>query len=306
MSQVTTIDLGSNSFRVLVYNYKHHIVLKEYSEIVGTADGLVNTGIISNEATSRIIKAIKTSTNELNYNPKSSVCVTTAAMRIAKNSDEVLEKIYNETGVKLNVIDGHEEARLTLVAIKHALKREKIQSKKFILLDIGGGSTELTINDDEVYCTKSFDFGIVTLGQKHTTTQQLIDELETKKYEIKKYLEEVGLNLDEYVFISTAGTPTTVAAIKHGQNFLNYDKNVVNGTVVNLEDINYCLNIMKEFDQKKLNEIFGENRKELIEVGILIFKSIFEVLDKKESIVLDDGLREGVAINYAEQKKLLR
>ena len=58
---------------------------------------------------------------------------------------------------------------------------------------------------------------------------------------------------------------------------------------------------MKIFEERSINEInklVGENRKNLIEVGILIYKTIFEVLNKKESIVLDDGLREGVAINY--------
>ncbi len=166
MSIVTTIDLGSNSFRVLVYNYKKHVVLKEYNEIVGTADDLINTGLISNEAIHRVIGAINKSSSELDYNPRNSICVTTAAMRMAKNSDEVFKKVFTSTGVKLNIIDGEEEARLTLLAIKHALKRQKLQSEKFVLLDIGGGSVELTIHSNNQYIVKSFDFGIVTMTNK--------------------------------------------------------------------------------------------------------------------------------------------
>lgn len=77
---------------------------------------------------------------------KNAVCVTTAAMRKASNSKEVLEFFKNETGINFEIIDGDEEARLTLLAVKYALKREKINSDNFILLDIGGGSTEIIVN----------------------------------------------------------------------------------------------------------------------------------------------------------------
>jgi len=298
MSQVTTIDLGSNSFRVLMYDYEKHETINEYNEIVGTADGLVDSGLISNDAIQRVIDAITKSSNELNYNPSDTVCVTTAAMRMAKNSAEVLEKIYNKTGVRLNIIEGKEEARLTRLAIKYALKRENILSNNFIILDIGGGSTELIVNQANEYFAKSFDFGIVTLCQKHSDTQKLIVDLENRKNEINQYLTDLNINLDDFEFVATAGTPTTIAAIKHGQNFLNYDKNAVNGTIVEFNDLLNCLNMLNNNSTGEVENLIGKNRKEVIEVGILIYKCIYEVLDKKESIVLDDGLREGVAINH--------
>lgn len=298
MSHVTAIDLGSNSFRVLMYDYENHKTIKEYNEIVGTADGLVDTGLISNEAIQRVINAINKSSKELNYEPKNCVCVTTAAMRIAKNSSEAINEIYYQTGIKLEVIDGVEEARLTLLAVKYALKREKIQSSKFVLLDIGGGSTELIVSQGDDHFSKSFDFGIVTMGQKHNDMSHVLKDLQDRKKEIANYLNSLNIDLSEFEYVSTAGTPTTVASIKHGQNFLNYDKLLVNGTRVNLNDLEDCLKIFEERSVNEINALVGENRKNLIEVGILIYKTIFEVLNKKESIVLDDGLREGVAINY--------
>ena len=92
MSQeIVTIDLGSNSFRVLKYDCKNHIIISEYNEVVGMADGLVDTGIISKEAMERVIKAISHSIEVINYNPKDAICVTTAAMRKASNNQEVLK-----------------------------------------------------------------------------------------------------------------------------------------------------------------------------------------------------------------------
>lgn len=302
MNKITAIDLGSNSFRVLIYDCLNNKIIDEHNEVVGMADGLNSTGKISNEAQKRVIKALLQASEKLNFNPKDAICVTTAAMRLASNSDDVLNNFYKKTGVKFKIIDGKEEARLTLLAVKYALKREKIFSEKFILLDIGGGSTEIIVNDIDGFNSQSFNFGIVTLTQKYLTNNNLFLELERHKKDIKSFLDRLQIVLDEYNFVATAGTPTTIAAIKLGQDFFHYDKDEVNGTIVNLNDLNESLNIFKDSSKESITKLVGPGRVEYIEVGIYIYKAIFEVLEKKESIVLDDGLREGVAINYCLMK----
>ena len=306
MNNIATIDLGSNSFRVLIYNCKNKEIVNEYNEVVGMADGLNQTGLISNEAQQRVIKAFENSIEKLNYSPSSAICVTTAAMRMAKNSDEVLDFFKKRVGANFQIIDASEEARLTLLAVKFALKREKINSSKFILLDIGGGSTEIIINNKDKHFSKSFNFGIVTLTQKYLSKDQLLIQLEEYKKEIKKFLNTLDVVLEDYTFVATAGTPTTVAALKLGQDFFNYDKNEINGTSVNLDDLFNCLEIFKNNNTDTIIKLVGKGRVEFIEVGIFIYKAIFEVLNKNNSIVLDDGLREGVAINYCINKGLCK
>ncbi len=302
MQEVVSIDLGSNSFRVLKYDCVNHIILSEHNEVVGLADGLIKTGEISKEAQDRVISAILKTVKEINYEPSKAVAVTTAAMRKAKNSQEVLNNILKKTDVKFHIIDGSEEARLTLLAVKYALKREKIDSSKFILLDIGGGSTELIISTDEEYIAKSFDFGIVTMTQNYIHHQDLQDDLDRRKKEIKEFLGDIQIDTQEYTFVATAGTPTTVAAVKLGQDFFSYDKNIVNGTIVNLADLDSTLALLRNSSKDDLVKLVGKGRVEFIEVGIFIYQAIYEVLDKNESIVLDDGLREGVAINECIKK----
>lgn len=300
--EIVSIDLGSNSFRVLKYNYKNHQIISEYNEVVGLADGLVDTGLISFEAQQRVVAAILHSVETIIYDPKTAVCVTTAAMRKASNSKEVLQYFKDKTGITLEIIDGNEEARLTLLAVKYALRREKIDSSKFILLDIGGGSTEIIVNTNDNYSAHSFDFGIVTMTQKYLKYHDLHNDLDSRKKEIKEFLDSLNLDLSAYSFVATAGTPTTIAAIKLGQDFFSYDRNIVNGAIVNLNDLEYCLNIFKNSSKEEISRLVGRGRVEFIEVGIFIYKMIFEVLNKKESTVLDDGLREGVAINYSLKK----
>ena len=300
--EIVSVDLGSNSFRVLKYDCKNHKIVSEYNEVVGMADGLIDTGLISIEAQQRVVSAILHSVEKINYDPSLAVCVTTAAMRKASNNKEVLQYFKEKTGINFEIIDGNEEARLTLLAVKYALKREKIDSSKFILLDIGGGSTEIIVNTNENYSAHSFDFGIVTMTQKYLKYHDLHNDLATRKQEIKEFLDSLNLDLNEYSFVATAGTPTTIAAIKLGQDFFSYDKDIVNGAIVNLDDLEYCLDIFKNSSTEQIAILVGRGRVEFIEVGIFIYKAIFEVLNKKESIVLDDGLREGVAINHCLTK----
>ena len=234
MSVITALDLGSNSFRVLIYDCKKELILASHNEVVGMADGLTSTGCISKEAQERVIKAINKTSLEMNYDANSAICVTTAAMRLASNSKEVLSYFREKTGASFEIIDGKEEARLTLLAVKYALKREKILSNNFILLDIGGGSLELIVNTKDEYFAHSFDFGIVTLTQKHYNQRELNDFLSTienRKKEINDFLSTIDIDylyLPKIFFCSNCGNSyNNCSYINLDQDFFNYNKNDV-------------------------------------------------------------------------------
>ncbi|MDX9796486.1 MAG: exopolyphosphatase [Arcobacteraceae bacterium] len=294
---VTAIDLGSNSFRVVTYDFDTNTIINEFHEVVGMADGLVQTGKISHKAQQRVIDAINRAALNLNFDPSNAICVTTAAMRYASNNQEVLKNFQEKTGANFKIIDPQEEARLTLLAIKYALKRENYKSEKFIVLDIGGGSTEVIVNTYDTFVAQSFPFGIVTLTQKYRDIKATKKALNLLKEEIHSFIDSLSFDLENYRFIATAGTPTTIAAVKLGLDAYAYDKNKVNGTKVTKEDLYKALELFKNKPLEELTQLVGKGRVEFIEVGILIYEAIFEVLNKNESIVFDDGLREGVAIN---------
>jgi exopolyphosphatase/guanosine-5'-triphosphate,3'-diphosphate pyrophosphatase len=293
MANITSIDLGSNSFRVLIYDCKNHKGIGDFETSVGTADGLEETGKISSEAVNRIITAINTSIEKLHYTPHKAIARTTAAMRKASNSQEILDYIKEQTNIDFKIIEPVEEARLTLLAVVYALKRHQLNDKNFILVDIGGGSTELIIKDRYKIYKKSFDVGIVTLSQ----TKNNIEVLSQYKIKMKEFIDSYNLNLDEFDFISTAGTPTTIAALKLGMNYSTYDKHQINGTKVTLDDLENCLNIFKNNTPQYLENLVGTGRQDYIVTGVNIYQTIFDILEKNSSVVFDDGLREGIAIN---------
>ncbi len=294
MKSVTSIDLGSNSFRVLKIDCKTKATLGEYEQTVGTADGLSKTGNISKQALQRVVDAVKKSIQVVDYVPQEAVAVTTQALRAAKNSKEVIADIQERTGVVFNIIDGKKEASLTLLAMQYALKREKLPDDKFILLDIGGGSTELIIFDNGESFIKSFSYGIVTLSQSEDKEK----DFSIFKKEVELFLSDCGLETASYGFLSTAGTPTTVAALKHGLNYQTYDKTIVNGTTLTLDEVKQIQKKLNSYSKEELVFNVGTGREDYIDTGMSIYELFFEVLKKQTSIVFDDGLREGVAIDY--------
>jgi exopolyphosphatase/guanosine-5'-triphosphate,3'-diphosphate pyrophosphatase len=295
---VTSIDLGSNSFRVLKYDCQSGQTIGEYEQTVGTADGLSKTGKISDEALVRIIKAIKKSIDHVSYDPTKAVAVTTQALRVASNSKEIIETIKKETGVFFSIIDGEKEANLTLLAMQYALKREKLKDDNFILLDIGGGSTELIFFQKEKSFIKSFSYGIVTLSQSENQKNDFV----AFEKEVKQFIKESGFFIENSLFLSTAGTPTTVAALKHGLNYKTYDKKIVNGTTLSLEEVKKIQEKLNSLSKDELIFSVGTGREDYINTGMLIYQLFFTVLNKNISIVFDDGLREGVAIDFCQTK----
>jgi len=290
---ITSIDLGSNSFRVLKFDCKKRQSLAEFDTTVGTADGLSQTGKISDEALQRIINAIKKSIEVVDYNPKEAVAVTTQALRIANNSQEILKKIKSETGIDFKIIDGKTEGELSLLSIQNALQREKLRDDDFVLIDIGGGSTELIIYQNGKSHIKSFSFGIVTLSQSLKQEK----DLQIFENEILDFIENSKYDISKSIFISTAGTPTIIAALKHGLDDANYDKHIVNGTILTANEVSSIQNNLQTISKDELIRKVGTGREDFINTGMNIYKLFFKTLKKEFSIVFDDGLREGVALN---------
>jgi len=287
---IVSIDLGSNSFRVLKYDCKEHKTIAEFEKTVGTADGLIKSKKISNKALKRIIDAINESKKIVDYKGYEAVAMTTQAMRVASNSKEILQSIKDQTDVSFTIIDGIREAKLTLLAMQYALKRENLPSDDFILLDIGGGSTELIIYQDSKEIIKSFPYGIVTLSQSNDK----IKDFNLFKDLINDFIKDKNILASQ--FLSTAGTPTTIAAIKQGLDFQSYDKYKVNGTTLNLLEIQNIQNKLLNLSKDQLEKKVGTGRDDYIDTGIEIYKLFYKSLKKDLSIVFDDGLREGIAI----------
>ena len=291
------IDLGSNTIRIVKIECKTKEKSGEFEKIVKTADGLVETKIISNEAVERIIKAINEAKEKIDFNDEIKA-VATEALRRAKNKDEVLKEIKEKTGIEFEIISADKEAYYDVLAVEECIKRcTDRDARNFLLVDIGGGSTEIILKHKSDILSESYKLGIVTLTQKYKTPEGI-------KYAIKKEVSEIKNFLDfafttykkPKIFTASSGTPTTIAALKLGMKYKTYNPEKVNGSVITPEDLDFWLKKLMKMEMKKREELVGVGRGDLIMSGIYIFKEIFKLTKYSECIVCDDGLREGVAI----------
>jgi len=293
------IDLGSNTVRVTKLDEESGNFVANYEKVVKTADMLERTGVIHHEAVDRIIYAVKEAEAKIGFEGEQINAVTTEALRRAANAEDVLSRIEKETGVAFKVIDGEEEARLTLMAVKHRLKKLHFASNSFVLVDIGGASTELIFNFPHSVISKSFPVGIVTIAQAHQSLESITtalpgELLALQMFCTQTYAEEGKVDS----FVATAGTPTTVAAMKLGQNYASYNPKKINGTAVRREELDFYLKKLLSLPFEERETMVGVGRSDLIAAGILIYKKIFDIVEFDSCVVIDDGLREGVALDH--------
>lgn len=295
------IDLGSNTLRVLAYDCKTAKQLFVYEKVVKTADGLAEFGVINDDALARAIAALKEAQEQMDFASHSIRAVTTEAIRRADNADDVLSKIEKATGVAFEIISGEEEARLTLLAVQHRLKKLHYASDTFILVDIGGGSTELIFHYGEETFSKSFPVGIVTIAQTYENLENIKASLPREMLDMQRFCAEIYATKGKpNSFVATAGTPTTVAAMKLGFNHETYDAAKINGTSLQKEELDFYLKKLLSLPFEEREIAAGTGRSDLIEAGILIYKQLYTLLEFESCVAIDDGLREGVTLDMCK------
>lgn len=296
------IDLGSNTLRVIEYDGTSWG--KSFEKVVRTAEGLNQTNKIGQPALERIVNALDEAKNTIDFSSHEVVAITTAAMRMASNSKVAINQIESHTGVKFRIIDGDEEAALTLFAVQNRLRLLDILSDECALVDIGGGSTEVVVVADDKVESKSFPLGIVTLSEKSQTIDHAHHELDIFREKISLYIESLKLSSFPRTLVLTAGTPTTIAAYLQGMDYQSYDASRINGTVLQKAQCALALKELLAMDEQTRSRYVGVGREQLIGIGINIVEMIFDVFRLEKAIIIDDGLREGVALNYFNPMKL--
>lgn len=294
------IDLGSNSLRMIQRDCDTKAFVNEYEKIVKTAEELHSHKRISDAAVQRILDGFKEASALFDFKKEACVAVTTEALRRADNSAEVIEKIYKQTGVRFEVIGANKEAELTLIAVDQRLENLGFRGS-FLLVDIGGGSTEVIFKKGNLSESKSFPVGIVTMASKYPSREAIMKGLESELQEIRAYaLEYYEREGKPDFFVATAGTPTTIAAFLQGMKYDDYDAQRINGSTLNYFDCTKALDELLALSFEQRASYVGVGREELIISGVMIYAGFFRLLGFEDSVIIDDGLREGLAISECQ------
>jgi len=292
-------DLGSNTLRVVKIDCESGERVLEFERIVKTAEGIETDGCISEAAVGRVINAVRECQEVFDFS-EGYKAVTTAAVRFAKNGREVVEQIAKETGIRFEIIDGKREAEYTRRGVENRLEKLGLDTQSYILLDLGGGSSEVVVKIEERIISRSFPVGIVMMVEKYGLAD-LEEGIRTSCKPIAEFAK--GLEKRADYFVGSSGTPTTIAAFMQGMDYAHYDHHKINGYRLQLRQMGEALERLLALDKKEREKWVGVGRDDLIIAGVKILMQIVSDFGYDEIIVIDDGLREGVGLAECQKEE---
>lgn len=283
IASVGVINLHRNFFKVRASGEKKIRIVDSFARVIGLGEGVKQTGLLTKQAIDRTVEALHMCNRKLsNFSILKIRAVATEACRQAHNSEELIERIRKEIGIELEIITPQEEARLVLSGCSGVISEKASYG---ILLDIGGGSTEVVwvrINKNRitnrstisVIDSMSLPYGVVTLSDTYLYNKSdpsifmLAKEnitQSTKFFMVKnKISEKIKNNMTQIV--ASSGTLTTLGSMVLGLK--SYNRAAVDGVDFKSEDINavgkdLLSNYLSSFDQK--NHCVANDNEELHE-----------------------------------------
>jgi len=317
------LDLGTNNCRLLVAkpSRRGFLVVDAFSRIIRLGEGVSRNGALSEAAMSRTINALKVCADKMiRRDVQRSRLIATEACRVARNGEEFIARVREETGIALEIIDRETEARLAVSGCASLIDQ---QSDWALVFDIGGGSSELiwldlrkrrlrarrTIHDrvdaqDCIAAWTSLPVGVVTLaehfggqfvtGEIYEQMVQYVSGLLAGFEEEHRFLERTaGTNMH---FLGTSGTVTTVAGIH--LKLPRYDRRKVDGFWLGIDQVRCVTGDLARMNyaERVAQPCIGKDRADLVLAGCAILEAMLRLWPCERLRVADRGLREGILV----------
>lgn len=303
MAVVAGIDLGTNTVRLLVARFGTRSPFEElYSEqrITRLGQDLRQTGCLVPEAMTRTVDAIKAFKGMADrFQVDRMAVVATSAVRDARNRNDFIDKVRQESGYEVHVIDGDKEALLSYQGIRMALHG---QSGDLMIVDIGGGSTEyVSVKDGDIAGAVSINMGVVHFTDGYLRSDPPDKaEIDSVRNEVRQLLKEKANGIggiwggSSVRFVGTAGTVTTLAAIHQGLTV--YDPAKINNYSISRSEIGKIFEFLSQMPLRERCGVPGlaPGREDLIIAGSIILMESMDYFGFSDLVVSDYGLREGL------------
>jgi exopolyphosphatase/guanosine-5'-triphosphate,3'-diphosphate pyrophosphatase len=302
------IDVGSNTIRTLIGYVREGRLYRLFSDrsITRLASGLKQGGYLKEENIESSIKVLGRIAEVISrYNVENVIAVGTAALREAVNAPDFIDRVIKETGIRIRIISGEEEARLTIRGVLYGLDL----SEDALIVDIGGGSTEWIVYDfnnpdRSIYGT--IPIGVVNLLEGYVKNDPPHpDELKALEGYSERHIDEIKnkvITKDIRTLIGTGGSVTTLASIDLSLN--RYEPELIHGHRLKrkrLEDMRDLLVTVPISLRRGIKGLDAE-RADLIIPGIILTIKIMDIYRFDELIVSDYGLLEGLLSGGKNEK----
>ena len=298
MSTIAVIDVGTNSTNLLVTDGQRD--LERIIAVTRLGEGLHTNGTLSQDAMARTVATIGSHADRARTLGAQTILVAgTAACRRARNAAEFVATVRERTGLDLTVISADDEAQLAFAGALRGLPRIAANT---LVIDIGGGSTELTVGVDSPFRTASIPVGAVTATESDLTTDPPRPaDLTNVIGAVQDEVEEIGRLHPEMLgaqrVVGVAGTIVTVAAVEIG--LPEFDDVALHGFTLTrdaAEDVFRTL-ATETLTQRRKNPGLPPERADVIVGGCCILVGIMRRLGLDEIVVSTRSLMDGAALH---------
>lgn len=300
MAVYAAIDVGTNTLRLLIaeaVGIDDFTVLHEEQHITRLGEGLMPARWLQEEPRRRSLTVLSRFAETIrSFKAERVAAVATSAVREARNRQDWIAEIVQGTGLTVRIIDGEEEARLTLLGVRHGLR---LGSQRVLVMDVGGGSTEFVLaRGEEIDALVSTGLGVVKLTERYflsdpPTSMERQALRQAVEERIDRLRDELAA-LEGTQLVGTAGTPTTLAAIDLA--LVTYDREKVQGHCLSLARVRELLDRLAMLPLRERGRISGlePGRADIIVAGAAVVFTAMEQLGYGDMRVSDSGLREGI------------
>ena len=302
MKRVAAIDCGTNSIRLLISDIDTSTntatdVCREM-KIVRLGEGVDKTNAFSPRALERTFEAIDEYEQILlKHKVENLRFVATSATRDAQNKAMFIKGVIDRLRIVPEVIAGTEEAALSFDGATRSLRQK--HKAPFLIIDLGGGSTELVIGDQEPTGAYSMDVGCVRMTERHTPGgNPTKSQEEAIRTDVRNALKEAGKKVDwqrAQTIVGVAGTVTTVAA--HILKLKTYDPDVLHGASISAQQISQTAQdfISLTPSQRAALPYMHEGRIEVITAGSIVLDEVMKAIGAQTLIASERDILDGVA-----------
>ncbi|MEV0317285.1 exopolyphosphatase [Streptomyces sp. NPDC050658] len=308
MTRVAAIDCGTNSIRLLVADADpatgELVDLDRRMTIVRLGQGVDKTGRLAPEALERTFAACREYAEVIKlHGAERTRFVATSASRDAENRDDFVRGVLDILGVEPEVISGDQEAEFSFTGATKELKGSAHLDKPYLVVDIGGGSTEFVVGEDHVRAARSVDIGCVRLTERHIRTDPPAEaELDAVRADIEAALDvaEQTVPLREArTLVGLAGSVTTVAAIALGLDA--YDWAAIHHSRVSYEQVGEIVARLSRatHDERAAIPVMHPGRVDVIVSGALILLAIMARIGAREVVVSEHDILDGIGWSLA-------
>ncbi|MEV4946649.1 Ppx/GppA phosphatase family protein [Streptomyces sp. NPDC053755] len=303
-TRVAAVDCGTNSIRLLVADV--HPETGELTEldrrmtIVRLGQDVDRTGRLAPEALERTFAACREyaavieelGAHKLRF-------VATSASRDAENRDEFVAGVAGILGVEPEVISGDQEAEFSFTGATAELPG----ADRYLVVDIGGGSTEFVVGDRHVEAARSVDIGCVRLTERHVRSDPPAPaEIEAVRADVRAALDLAARTVpitEAGTLVGLAGSVTTVAAIALG--LPEYDSTAIHHSRISREQVAEVTRRLLEatHDERAAIPVIHPGRVDVIVAGALVLLEIMERTGAREVVVSEHDILDGIALSVA-------